>query len=1123
MNEDENEQEQQKDSLVERGLRTGVRKLGNKGLNVAKKGAKIVGSKLKIFIITHPHIALVVGIVLAVILVALIAFAIWDTSVNHSSERIRAVTGESGLLESVVKIEGRELKFAEDINELMNQYLISNGIDGESLGLGENLEYFKKFIEAEVVTSFPDLRTRDQIGTPIADNQLQGIIQLKRNYEDGTSQIMEYMPFDEYNEALKALGIDIKNRGSLVDFLFLGDSYIQRFQEYGIDTEERFRVEAEEDYTAQEILALFQNTEDQINYTPKGIVLSVGFKDITNGEVIGQDGKISNIDTYKTLIETLVQKYPNVPIYVQKILPTVEKPYYGNTSKENIEEYNRLVQEYCKANATKNIFFINAIDGFIEENGYLKQSVVDIDGHNIVRQYYRTWINNIKNKIIEVTTGLSTETSQQFKTKADAEREFNKIKTYFTLDEQFNLIVAKMSYTETTLNYSDYAKEEGKSDEYEYHYRIDINTIDYKTVVQKYIMPYEFPLALLVASQNSEFAAAVANLARTGTIVISVNDNITTTNTVEKYNYHSSTYVKKDITYRIKETVSVKDENGNDTGATREVYRTRYAYPENRIDKDIQDYYTRTTINQMNDMELMITEAKTWLIDFTATYVHNPPLPIYTQDKIDMGSDDGYRNVEDYHGYYADLDSTLPSGAQIMSSSGKKEEKQTNKTIDTSTMLASNKYVRTKAEVVGREERFLSLLKVDPNTGVFDKTDTSKNTKQVEYIVNPNSTITESPMGNLIGMTEWFFNVLSNNEKTQSYEETARYLWYLLIGKDYGVTSLDFDIYLAEEFLDASFGLYTSADCSNIGLSAGVLALKARVEYYANIEGISDYVPVLLAIMMQESGGNATKTPDVFQCSESLGLKPNSIDTETSIKQGVSYFKGALVKANYDIDLALQGYNFGHGFIPYAIARGGYSLENAKRFSKERLKGGGDPEYVPHVKRYLEINQSSINITGSSSEKLRQLFPNGVPQTDSQMKPYLTTVTIEILNKSGNVEKRNLKVHKAVAEDVKDIFAEIKNAGFKAYSVGAYSWRSAAASTSRSHHSYGIAIDINPNENYMIKGGKIISGSFWKPSENEYSIAQNGAVVKAFTKRGWGWGGTWKSSKDYMHFSFTNK
>lgn len=81
----------------------------------------------------------------------------------------------------------------------------------------------------------------------------------------------------------------------------------------------------------------------------------------------------------------------------------------------------------------------------------------------------------------------------------------------------------------------------------------------------------------------------------------------------------------------------------------------------------------------------------------------------------------------------------------------------------------------------------------------------------------------------------------------------------------------------------------------------------------------------------------------------------------------------------------------------------------------------------------------------------------------------------------------------------------------------------AGNSSSRSHHSYGTAIDINWEENYMIKGEKVIAGKLYKPEDNRYSMPSNGIVVTTFKEHGWVWGGDWKSSKDYMHFSFLGK
>ena len=64
-------------------------------------------------------------------------------------------------------------------------------------------------------------------------------------------------------------------------------------------------------------------------------------------------------------------------------------------------------------------------------------------------------------------------------------------------------------------------------------------------------------------------------------------------------------------------------------------------------------------------------------------------------------------------------------------------------------------------------------------------------------------------------------------------------------------------------------------------VSAEVLAHKPMLEKYAREYGIEDYINVLLAIIQVESGGTLE---DVMQSSESMGLPPNTLNTEESIK-----------------------------------------------------------------------------------------------------------------------------------------------------------------------------------------------------------------------------------------------
>ncbi|MEB3088349.1 lysozyme family protein, partial [Parvimonas sp. D4] len=76
---------------------------------------------------------------------------------------------------------------------------------------------------------------------------------------------------------------------------------------------------------------------------------------------------------------------------------------------------------------------------------------------------------------------------------------------------------------------------------------------------------------------------------------------------------------------------------------------------------------------------------------------------------------------------------------------------------------------------------------------------------------------------------------------------------------------------------------------------------------------------------------------DVMQSSESLGLPPNSLSTEESIKQGVKYFSELLAsrdRIGVDLESVIQSYNYGGVFLGYVANRGNkYTFELAKSFS----------------------------------------------------------------------------------------------------------------------------------------------------------------------------------------------
>jgi len=127
-----------------------------------------------------------------------------------------------------------------------------------------------------------------------------------------------------------------------------------------------------------------------------------------------------------------------------------------------------------------------------------------------------------------------------------------------------------------------------------------------------------------------------------------------------------------------------------------------------------------------------------------------------------------------------------------------------------------------------------------------------------------------------------------------------------------------------------------------------VLKHRATVEKYCKEYGIEEYINYILAIMTVESGGTAI---DVMQSSESLGLPPNTLGTEESIKQGVKYFSELLALAEAkgcDLNTVVQSYNYGGGFMNYVEQNGKkYTYELAVAFAKDKSGGVTVPYSMP--------------------------------------------------------------------------------------------------------------------------------------------------------------------------------
>ena len=271
--------------------------------------------------------------------------------------------------------------------------------------------------------------------------------------------------------------------------------------------------------------------------------------------------------------------------------------------------------------------------------------------------------------------------------------------------------------------------------------------------------------------------------------------------------------------------------------------------------------------------------------------------------------------------------------------------------------------------LVGRKEtnevqHAFYVVSYDPNTGTGTKYDHGSN----------GAIRSNQPMG---------FSGTTDNTWGHGYRDIFGI--YNLNG---GIYSLSEDVDNWEWFdsVDATIDDYGSDKTYHFGpytaelpLSDDVWELTPLIVKYADEMGMTQYVPLIQAIMMQESGGHYRQYPDVMQCSESLNWAPNTIaSAEFSIRQGIKILKGHLEAAGAqgpgDIDnikLAIQAYNYGGAYIPYARAHGGgYSDENARSFSRMMAaklgwRSYGCPGYPNYALRYYSY--SGTDSTASSA------------------------------------------------------------------------------------------------------------------------------------------------------------
>lgn len=412
-------------------------------------------------------------------------------------------------------------------------------------------------------------------------------------------------------------------------------------------------------------------------------------------EIINKLGENSRLDVY--LSDKNKREYLKAFIKAQYVTQNIK---IGTADPKNSDEFNGVITIQR-----------SDIDGNVSELNYIDYET------------FSSYVNNANSNVLK----------------------------YFSIDSKGQLVIAQTYENTKTVE----SNVPGVDNTTENEYKISATSLDYKTMLDKYTMPFNFLWALLVKSTQEDFAYAVAQLAINSQITIMAYDNSTKTEETENVNF--TLHETKDIYYKMQEsninkqiTISQKDIENS-------------------------EYYKKTTnICRTHNVILNVTYANTWISKYTNNYVYEKNSDDTSENETNNTENEHIQILEqylepanisgdDYALYKQMIDNEKT--ATVVSERIKQTITQgltKNKIISSgNTYKAQTPQVEEKTDQESAEDNFVTLLNKYPDA----KTQ-------------------------IMNSSDWFFEMLESSEATSDMIDLVKYLLYKATGESYGVKEL---------------------------------------------------------------------------------------------------------------------------------------------------------------------------------------------------------------------------------------------------------------------------------------------------------------------------------------------
>ena len=349
-------------------------------------------------------------------------------------------------------------------------------------------------------------------------------------------------------------------------------------------------------------------------------------------------------------------------------------------------------------------------------------------------------------------------------------------------------------------------------------YSMTSTTVNYRGMVDRYSMPFDFLWALLVVGEEKEFVFELADLVYNSDIQVTIYDNLTVTTTVDTWHYEQETKNQVDIDITGTHTSGV---SARRTESNHEDILDPVAYNT-----------TKTVVTYTNTINQVLTKANTWIVDYTNEYSYSgldttTSESTVTQDDQQFPSEPNSTSntysCEHTNEYKQEIINEIGAGVEANNANlpetpeGEADGEAISPSqteFDSSQVVFSenyavrifNRYINI-SDTISNTTESKKFTEGTPTTIEKTKSETDENgkPKELNFVTIFKKSEHIENRKNIISAAEWLFEIVETNGKPDL--DLVKYLLYKATGTDYGVTEYDFSEYDASKFKEIS-GFY---------------------------------------------------------------------------------------------------------------------------------------------------------------------------------------------------------------------------------------------------------------------------------------------------------------------------